>query len=121
MFRYLGRALVVLLSLGLISCGGGGDFGTVGAIGSVRISTNISEVSLNTTGASPDPAAPYTASITVRVTDKDGKLLAGVANVSIEKGTASGLLYLLGAEEDGAAATGVRSVDVTHSLSLIHI
>ena len=117
MFRYLGRALVVLLSLGLISCGGGGggDFGVVGAIGSVRITANISEVSLNTTGAAPDPAAPYTASITVRVTDKDGKLLSGVANVSIEKGTASGLLYLLGDDGEGGGPVGVSSVDVTHS------
>lgn len=120
MNRFLRWASVVFLSLGIFACGGGGsgDFNVVGAIGDIRITANISEIQTNVTGAAPDPSAPYCATITIRVTDKDGRFLGGTANVAIESGTASGLLYTL-LNEDIDDSTGLDTafvnLDVTHS------
>ncbi len=120
MNRFLRWASVVLLSSGMFACGGGGgggDFSVVGAIGNIRITANISEVETNVTGATPDPTAPYCATITIRVTDNDGKFLGGTADVAIESGTASGLLYTLLADDtnDDGSPKAYSSLDVTHS------
>ncbi len=93
-FRLFG---LLLLSVLLASCGGGGggdDGGFTPEKINVTITADKTSLPVNLSGAGPNPAQPYTSTITARVT-QSGKLLPTTITVSLSGDAALGALFNL--------------------------
>lgn len=94
-FRLFG---LLLLSVLLASCGGGGggdDGGFTGEKINVTISVDKPSVPVNLTGQSPNPALPYTSTITARVTRSGNPLTADITIARTAGDAAQGSLFKL--------------------------
>jgi hypothetical protein len=89
-----------LLTVCLTACGGGGSSGDEGYTGAglirVTITTDKTTLAVNQFGLGPNPAGPYTNTITVRAERPDGTLYpAPSVTVDLTPSTATGALYYL--------------------------
>jgi hypothetical protein len=92
---------VIVLAFLISSCGGGGsdDGGTfenqgIGEV-SVSITADKTTLSTNPNDLGPDPALPYTNTITVRVQSPDGTLVPSCIAIDVTPSLANGALYYL--------------------------
>lgn len=94
-FRLFG---LLLLSVLLASCGGGGggdDGGFTGEKINVTISVDRPSVPVNLSGQSPNPALPYTSTITAKVTRSGSPLTADITIARTAGDAAQGSLFKL--------------------------
>ena len=96
--RRTGYWLLFVLIFLLGGCGGddGGDFDNQGVAEiSVSLSADKTTLSTNPNNLGPDPALPYTNTLTVRVQSADGRLVAGCIALAVTPSLANGALYYL--------------------------
>jgi hypothetical protein len=94
-FRLFG---LVLLSVLLASCGGGGggdDGGFTPEKINVTVSVDRSSVPVNLSGQPPNPALPYTSTITAKVTQSGKPLTADITIARTAGDAAQGSLFKL--------------------------
>ena len=99
-FRLFG---LLLLSVLLASCGGGGggdDGGFTPEKINVTITADKTSLPVNLSGEGPNPARPYTSTITARVT-QSGKQLPTTITISLSGDAALGALFNLDDPQQG--------------------